>query len=185
MLPCVSHSQNSVLQLLFSLPELKSQYWEQYDPIIQRSPSDPTTDLLTQMAKLSMGMFSQRYNGPLSDPPAEPPESGEGYTTTIEPRMFKFLVGKGHPEFSSMRQQDAPQFMEYLLDLLLRAERVGFRDLAALTGGDPSYSTDSLFRFQTEDRVQCVESGQVSCGPDNPDSSSSRNNPPTFGPRPH
>jgi len=70
------------------------------------------------MAKLSMGLFSQRYNGPLESSSSssgggggsskaveEIPEKGDGYTTTVAPRMFKYLVGRGHPEFSSNRQQ--------------------------------------------------------------------------------
>lgn len=37
----------------------------------------------------------------------------------IRPQMFKTLVGRGHPEFSTKRQQDA---QEYLLHLLAMVE---------------------------------------------------------------
>lgn len=37
----------------------------------------------------------------------------------IRPLMFKTLVGRGHPEFSTKRQQDA---QEYLLHLLAMVE---------------------------------------------------------------
>jgi ubiquitin carboxyl-terminal hydrolase 5/13 len=29
--------------------------------------------------------------------------------------MFKFLVGKGHPEFSTGNQQDAYEYLQHLL----------------------------------------------------------------------
>jgi len=51
---------------------------------------------------------------------------------TVRPLSFKALVGKGHPEFSSMRQQDAAEFMGYLLEKLARVEHAE----AARLGGD-------------------------------------------------
>lgn len=62
------------------------------------------------------------------------------------------LFGRGHPEFSSGRQQDASEYLQHLMSLLQRAERVGF---------DGQYYTDSLFRFKMEDRYQCLESSAV------------------------
>lgn len=37
----------------------------------------------------------------------------------VTPRMFKHLVGQGHPEFSSGRQRDAAEYvcMQYLLEV--------------------------------------------------------------------
>jgi ubiquitin carboxyl-terminal hydrolase 5/13 len=32
--------------------------------------------------------------------------------------MFKSLIGKGHPEFSTKRQQDAQEYFLHLLSLL-------------------------------------------------------------------
>ena len=50
--------------------------------------------------------------------------------------MFKTLIGKHHPEFSSGRQQDAKEYLEHLLTKLVRAERAG----------QQAFSTDSLFK---------------------------------------
>ena len=36
----------------------------------------------------------------------------------IAPHMFKSLVGKGHAEFSTNHQQDAQEFLLYLLDMI-------------------------------------------------------------------
>lgn len=35
----------------------------------------------------------------------------------VAPRMFKHLVGQGHVEFSSGRQQDAAEYMQHLLEV--------------------------------------------------------------------
>lgn len=51
--------------------------------------------------------------------------------------MFKTLVGRGHPEFSSGRQQDAMEYFEHLVGVLLKAERVG------LAG---AFYTEGLFK---------------------------------------
>ena len=41
----------------------------------------------------------------------------------VRPQMFKTVVGRGHAEFSSGRQQDAPEYLQHLLEVVLRAER--------------------------------------------------------------
>jgi len=40
----------------------------------------------------------------------------------IKPYMFKAIVGRGHPEFSSSRQQDAQEFFLHLLTLIDRKQ---------------------------------------------------------------
>ena len=54
--------------------------------------------------------------------------------------MFKMLIGKGHVEFSSNRQQDASEFLLHLLATIQRTDR-------ALAESD-SLSLVSLFQFQ-------------------------------------
>lgn len=36
----------------------------------------------------------------------------------IAPRMFKSLIGKGHPEFSTNRQQDAQEFFLHFINMV-------------------------------------------------------------------
>eukprot|EP00966_Prymnesium_polylepis_P303430 7008919-Prymnesium_polylepis.1 len=60
--------------------------------------------------------------------------------------MLKAVVGKGHPEFSSARQQDALEYLQHLLEQLGRAQHAG----AARTGGGAPYS--SLFTFALEEK---------------------------------
>ena len=58
----------------------------------------------------------------------------------IRPIMFKTVIGRGHAEFSSNRQQDASEFLLHLLSNIERADR-------ALAGSD-THSIISMFQFQ-------------------------------------
>jgi ubiquitin carboxyl-terminal hydrolase 5/13 len=68
----------------------------------------------------------------------------------IPPRMFKGLVGQGHPEFSSSRQQDALEFYQHLLDLVEKSNP-----------GGGAQDASRAFRFQVQERIQCGASGKV------------------------
>ena len=124
---------NSVLQALYATPEFGEVFASQAATIFKNAPSDPTTDLLTQMAKLSEGLLTARY--------AEGNEDEDA--VCVQPRMFKSLVGKGHSEFSSSRQQDAQEFLQHVTSLMQRMERA-----------NPSMpALSSLFSFTTEERI--------------------------------
>ncbi|CAN0471080.1 unnamed protein product, partial [Hapterophycus canaliculatus] len=66
------------------------------------------------MSKVASALLSGKYSSPL---PASTGESTTGTPTedddlvVVAPRMFKHLVGQGHAEFSSGRQQDAAEYM--------------------------------------------------------------------------
>uniref|UniRef100_A0A8C9WEC1 Ubiquitin carboxyl-terminal hydrolase 13 n=1 Tax=Scleropages formosus TaxID=113540 RepID=A0A8C9WEC1_SCLFO len=66
----------------------------------------------------------------------------------ISPRMFKALVSKGHPEFSSNRQQDAQEFFLHIINLVERN---------SAGAENPS----DVFRFLVEERIQCCQSRKV------------------------
>lgn len=85
------------------------------------------------------GLCSDRYSPAATEEEiaAAAASKDSDFTKSIEPRMFKALVGKGHPEFSSGRQQDAQEYLDYLLGVLLKAERVGL-------GG--AFYTEGLFK---------------------------------------
>ncbi|EMS64663.1 Ubiquitin carboxyl-terminal hydrolase 14 [Triticum urartu] len=103
------------------------------------SQADPTLDLNMQMTKLAHGMLSGKYSAPSQ-------EGQEG----IRPRMFKSVIAASHPEFSSMRQQDALEFFHHLIGKVDQANP-GNHELNPCTG----------FKFIIEERVQCP-SGKVS-----------------------
>ena len=67
--------------------------------------------------------------------------------------MFKALIGKGHEEFATMRQQDAEEFLAHLVSTLRRhAQRAG-----RAPGGEPTEG----FAFGMEQRLACGECGRV------------------------
>lgn len=69
----------------------------------------------------------------------------------VKPRMFKHLVAGDHPDFSTPRQQDALQFLQYFLEQLEEKELP--KDLVQL----PS----DIFGFRLQERLQCTESVRI------------------------
>ncbi|NXD79563.1 UBP13 hydrolase, partial [Halcyon senegalensis] len=142
---------NAVMQAIFSIPEFQRAYVGNLPRIFDYSPLDPTQDFNTQMAKLGHGLLSGQY----SKPPMKSElieqvmkEEHKPQHNGISPRMFKAFISKGHPEFSSNRQQDAQEFFQHLINLVER-NPVGTEN--------PS----DVFRFLVEERTQCCQSRKV------------------------
>ncbi|KIJ46150.1 hypothetical protein M422DRAFT_206385 [Sphaerobolus stellatus SS14] len=149
----------STLQTIFALPAFRTHY-------LKTAASHPRTctELLPaacvdcQMRKIADGLLSGRYSTPRSDPtrpvfvsPTTDAEPEPVFQAGVKPGMFKALVGKGHEEFSTMRQQDAEEFFGHLLKVLRQhSKKVG-------AGEDPT----DIFRFAMEQRLQCTECGGV------------------------
>lgn len=103
-----------------------------------------------QMNKVADGLLSGRYATP-----SKLLHSSDGervFQDGIKPSMLKALVGKGHPEFSTMRQQDADEFLRHLLKLVHQNSRRADFQVSATTEGDPG----SSLRFALEQKLQCL-----------------------------
>jgi len=174
---------NSVVQVLMAMPELASRYASCAPALFASAPANPAQDLPAQLAKVAQALVGGRTGHvpptgaqPMEEdgatdakPPA--PAAAEDLATravAVRPQSFKSLVGRGHPEFSSARQQDAAEFFGHLLELVARAEhagaaRVGLEGGAGAGGAGSSAPLPvfSAFAFKTQDRIQCVESGAV------------------------
>ncbi|KAJ7379748.1 Ubiquitin carboxyl-terminal hydrolase 5 [Desmophyllum pertusum] len=144
---------NSVVQVLFTLPEFKQRYGDQCATIFYQAPTDPSGDFNTQMAKFAHGLLSGKYS--VAPATHEPEDATEQQTDQeqdgIAPQMFKTVIGRGHPEFSTNRQQDAEEFFMHLLSTVDRTER---------TNAGPINPADS-FRYKVEERTQCMQSRKV------------------------
>lgn len=81
------------------------------------------------MSKVASSLLSGKYSSRTPPDPDTPPlpardnktdkrEEQEGDLVVVAPRMFKHLVGHGHSEFSSGRQQDAAEYMQHLLEVI-------------------------------------------------------------------
>lgn len=102
---------NSVMQVIFTVPDFIRRYVEKSNDIFESSPSDPVNDFNVQMAKLGVGLWSGKYSSVSED-------SMDDGASGIKPTMFKNLIGKGHQDFSTKQQQDAQEFLLHLLNLI-------------------------------------------------------------------
>lgn len=112
----------SVLQTLFSLPAFQSRYLSSTQHSESCPEQFPADCIECQMRKIGDGLLSGRYScpahynetAPISNSPT--PVFQEG----IKPTGFKALIGKGHEEFSTMKQQDSEEFFTHLITVLRR-----------------------------------------------------------------
>ncbi|PYI31436.1 ubiquitinyl hydrolase [Aspergillus indologenus CBS 114.80] len=139
---------SSVIQCLFNLPHFQDRYYRPSEepPLTQK----PAEDLETQMRKLADGILSGRYSKPATDVRASPETAEVPHQNGLAPAMFKHLVGRGHEEFSTMRQQDAFEFLLHLFKLV---------SLSNHTGG--SFNPVEPFAFSVEQRLQCLSCRKV------------------------
>lgn len=138
---------NSVMQVIFTIPDFQKQYFDNIENLFAAAPNDPTSDFNAQMAKLSYGLLSGDYS---KEPSGDEADEGEYIAPPkgIRPQMFKNLIGRGHAEFSSKRQQDAQDFFLHLIHFIDRQSR-----------SNPK--TIDCFKYKVEEKVKCVASGKV------------------------
>ena len=133
-----------------------------------------------QMAKICNGLVSGRYSikqgitcSILSDTVTVHPDGGkEESQLGIRPQMLKSLIGRGHAEFAGTKQQDAQEFLIWLLSRiqrqgrptgcveqkLIEAERQAMTDDNGWGGYvDPT----NCFKFAIQQRIQCLGCGGV------------------------
>ncbi|KAF3453580.1 hypothetical protein FNV43_RR04020 [Rhamnella rubrinervis] len=144
----------ATMQVVFSTLSFCSRYYKNQSlkMAFEVAPADPTVDLNMQLTKLGHGLLSGKY----SIPALEGKDQANAATPTasakqegIPPRMFKAVIAASHPEFSTMRQQDALEFFLHFLD---QVERVN--------GGRLEVDPARCFKFGIEDRILC-SSGKV------------------------
>ncbi|KAG9311206.1 hypothetical protein JVU11DRAFT_8281 [Chiua virens] len=172
----------SVLQTLFSLTPFQECYYHR--PLPDRSQeyvSDkasvhwatcaqllPADCLECQLMKLADGLLSGRYSIPhMEQPPSDPHAHAAPEHTPwqlgLKPAGFKTLVGKGHAEFATMRQQDAEEFFGHLLTVLRRYNHQA-------RGGAPEEGEPTdIFSFGLEQRLECLGCHRVRYRIDNMD----------------
>lgn len=133
---------NSVMQMLFVIPDFIKRFVDGAPHIFHQNYVDPANDFNIQMAKLGVGLLSGRYSiAPSTDNENEPRQG-------ISPRMFKTLVGRGHPGFSSNRQHDAQEFFLHIINIIDRHSR-------------HQMNPTDCFKFKVEERYQCSRSNKV------------------------
>ncbi|KAK9002409.1 hypothetical protein V6N11_025091 [Hibiscus sabdariffa] len=142
----------ATMQVVFSTRSFCRRYYmnQNLKMAFETAPADPTVDLDMQLTKLAHGLLSGKYSLPASqkDGTATPPVK-DAKQEGIPPRMFKAVIAASHPEFSTMRQQDALEFFLHFLD------QVGHSNAA-----NPELDPSRSFKFGIEERIAC-SSGKV------------------------
>ena len=158
----------SVVQVLFSLPPFQKRYAA---PAAEEHWSSctvslPATCLDCQMHKLADGLLSGRYSHPrsIAEEPTyqqKQPSTGDSplpvFQEGVRPATFKALVGRGHAEFATMRQQDAEEFLTHLLTALRRHAHS-----ARSAGEEREHEPTETLAFGLEQRLQCTVCAGVS-----------------------
>uniref|UniRef100_A0A093VLV7 ubiquitinyl hydrolase 1 n=1 Tax=Talaromyces marneffei PM1 TaxID=1077442 RepID=A0A093VLV7_TALMA len=138
----------SIVQCLFALPDFQHRYLRpNEEPPHINSPAE---DLETQLRKLADGLLSGRYSKPDSEISVQPSSVEVPHQRGLAPAMFKHLIGRGHDEFSTMRQQDAFEFLLHLFKVITLSSRTGI-----------SANPVESFRFVLEQRLECLDCGKV------------------------
>uniref|UniRef100_A0A673HEK5 ubiquitinyl hydrolase 1 n=1 Tax=Sinocyclocheilus rhinocerous TaxID=307959 RepID=A0A673HEK5_9TELE len=128
---------NSVMQVLFTIPDFQTKS-------VPLRMFVSLCVVLEFLAKLGYGLLSGEYSKP-EKPFINMTFFVQGDQLGIAPRMFKALVGRGHPEFSTNRQQDAQEFLLHFINMVERNCRSGM---------NPS----EAFRFLVEEKIVCQQS---------------------------
>ncbi|KAK0708668.1 hypothetical protein B0H67DRAFT_648700 [Lasiosphaeris hirsuta] len=137
----------SILQCLYDIPAFQKRY---NGDVSFSSATDPAQDLETQLQKIGDGLLSGRYSKPDSDVTVSQHSTEVPYQKGLAPSMLKHLIGRGHAEFSTMRQQDAFELLQHLIKLITRSKHSSQLE-------DPTKS----MRFSMEQRLQCLSCKKV------------------------
>lgn len=132
---------NSVMQVLFTIPDFMKRFVDNAPKLFELYPSDPANDFDIQFAKLGCGLHSGKYSSIAT-------KSIDSENTGIAPTMFKNMISKNHKDFASKLQQDAQEFFLHVINELEKHSRSNFNPADAL-------------KFAVEDRVECCSSGKV------------------------
>ncbi|KAJ5782189.1 hypothetical protein N7457_003963 [Penicillium paradoxum] len=139
---------SSIMQCIFSVTGFSERY---YHPSKEPPHCEaPAQDLETQLQKLADGVLSGRYSRPDSRVVTSADMPEVAHQKGLAPAMFKYLIGQGHEEFATMRQQDAFEFLLHLF------KSVSLSKHSSVQGNPVQH-----FRFQVEQRLQCLSCKKV------------------------
>lgn len=136
---------NSTMQVLLSIPAVSEMYIHKSNELFRANIKNPMSDFNTQMSKLALGLNSGDY----SHCPPKENSSHFNKVNGITPASIRRLIGRNHAEFSSNRQQDAQEYLLFVLNLMERHSRQ--------LGENPI----NCFKFKIEDRLECMQSKKV------------------------
>ncbi|CAJ0956684.1 unnamed protein product, partial [Mesorhabditis belari] len=130
---------NSVLQSFLLVPDFCNRFGgaNALRTMHALPPADMYMDFNGQLARLVHAMLEGEYSLP------DNPHNG------IKPTQFKRIAGAGHPEFKTARQQDAEEYVRYLIEKITAKTPAGV--------SDPMLA----FKFHKEERLQDLNTRKV------------------------
>jgi len=142
----------SVLQLLYSIEPIQIRYLDELKDHHTKCSRLPADCFFCQIIKLFNGMSS----GKCSEKMLQKKVEFEGqtledkkidvyYQEGVNVGMLKNVVGKGHPYFSTSKQQDAYEYFVHFLNFMQKAEMT-------IKGKDHS----TLFQFNAQTKLMCT-----------------------------
>ncbi|KAF9563466.1 ubiquitin carboxyl-terminal hydrolase 14 [Agrocybe pediades] len=153
----------SVLQTIFSIPAFQKRYYTSglQSHVMSCTVELPADCVECQMRKVADGLLSGRYSHPA---PSNVPYTKDKdrlqhesptpvFQTGIKPTGFKALIGKGHEEFATMKQQDSEEFFTHLITAL-RRDGQKYKERS-------SEDATTVFSYATEQRLQCTTCKKV------------------------
>lgn len=93
------------MQTLLLVPDFVSAFPHQL--LLEQGATESNEDFVCQLTKLVVAMLSGDYSK----------EDLPDYQRGIRPTVFRRVVGQGHPEFSTTRQQDVEVGGKYILNV--------------------------------------------------------------------
>ncbi|KAH8823642.1 hypothetical protein DL96DRAFT_1615105 [Flagelloscypha sp. PMI_526] len=102
-----------------------------------------------QISKVAHGLTTGAFSVPSTIPT-------EKWQDGLRPTGFKELIGKGHPEFATMKQQDAEEFLVWVLETY-RRDLFKRKHQGDASDEDPT----ETFGFGFEQRLECLECKKV------------------------
>ncbi|KAI9270887.1 hypothetical protein BY458DRAFT_436115 [Sporodiniella umbellata] len=133
----------SVLQSVFNIPDFQLKFDQELKEHATVCKNVPANCWSCQVHKLADGLLSGRYSEAKSN------KDNVQYQDGIAPTMFKAMVGRGHDEFSTMRQQDAFEFFQHFCKMTRQKEHAS------------AYDPTHVFDFVTEQRLACTQCERV------------------------
>ncbi|KAF9445641.1 ubiquitinyl hydrolase [Macrolepiota fuliginosa MF-IS2] len=151
----------SVLQAIFALRPWQERYGAAYakEHLGRCGKVLPAECVECQMYKVADGLLSGRYSRPASMKYQQHSDGEAVDSSTLEfqegvrPVGLKTVIGKGHAEFATMRQQDAEEFLTYLINTLRRDGHKSRQQGEGVSVQDPT----TIFSYGWEQRLQCTE----------------------------
>lgn len=141
---------NSVVQVLFSLEPLITRYFENSYEHLMICNNNANNCHLCQISKIFVGLltgyYSKQKEREIIGSDGKPKlDEKEIYQDGIAPITFKNFYNKDNQEFMSNKQQDAYEYMNFLLDKLDAEEKKLGRS-----------NISEIFDFDVETKLQCT-----------------------------